>query len=147
MLEAYHIAIKFLPHLAMVGLDLQSHQQALTSGTDGLARDAAACAIHSGHYDQAVELLKSGCRVFWSQVLQLRSSTTDLGEVAPELEKKLRLRCISFALEQGFLWDVSKNISHSPQKVMSMEMEASHYHPLNNQWLAMLQKIQQLDGF
>jgi hypothetical protein len=144
-LEAYHTAIEFLPRLAMVGLDLQSRQQALMSGTDGLARDAAACAICSGQYDQAVELLESGRGVFWSQALQLRSSTTDLSEVAPELEKELRH--ISFALEQGSLWDVSRNMSHSPQKVMSMEKEASHYHHLNDQWLATLHKVRQLDGF
>jgi len=96
-LEAYQAVIEFLPHMAMVGLNLQARWRALTSGSDGLARDAAACAIRSGQYERAVELLEEGRAVFWSQALQLRTPMTNLHAAAPELEAKLRR--ISIALE------------------------------------------------
>jgi hypothetical protein len=58
-LDVYAAAIELLPCLAMLGLDLQSRQQALV-GSNGLACDAAACAIRSSQYDRAVELLEEG---------------------------------------------------------------------------------------
>jgi hypothetical protein len=80
-LDAYQAATELLPHLAMLGLDLHSRQQALISGSDGLAHNAAACAIRSAQYDKAVELLKEGRAVFWSQALQLCTSTADLCDI------------------------------------------------------------------
>jgi len=144
-LDAYHAAIELLPRLAMLGLDLQSRQQALTSGSDGLARDAAACAIRSGHYNKAVELLEEGRAVFWSQALQLRTPMKDLRKVAPELEDKLRH--ISLILEQGSLRDVSRSLSDSPQIVMEMEKDVSRFRRLNEEWLAVLEEVRRLEGF
>ncbi|KAF8531369.1 CHAT domain-containing protein [Gautieria morchelliformis] len=144
-LEAYQAAIELLPRLAMLGLDLSSRQQALTSGSDGLAREAAACAIRSGQCDKAVELLEEGRAVFWSQALQLRTPMDDLHESAPELEAKLRR--ISLALEQGSLRDVSQDISDSPQTVMAMEREAARLRRLNDEWLETLEKIRDLEAF
>ena len=69
-LDAYQAVIDLLPHLAMLGLNLQARQQALvTSDTDGLARNAAACAIQLGQFDKAIELLEEGRTIFWSQAL------------------------------------------------------------------------------
>jgi hypothetical protein len=122
-LDVYHTAIQLLPRLAMLGLDLPSRQQALTSASDGLVHDAAACAIRSGQCERAVELLEEGRAVFWSQALQLRSPMTDLRDVAPELEQKLR--SIPLALEQGSFQDMSRTLSDNPQKVMLMEHEGT----------------------
>ena len=144
-LDAYQTAIDLLPRLAMLGMDLQARHQALTSGSDGLARDAAACAILSGQYYKAIELLEEGRAVFWSQALQLRSPMTDLHEVAPELEAKLRH--ISVTLEEALLRDTSRNMSDSQQKVMLMEKEASYCRNLNDEWLATLEEVRKLDGF
>jgi hypothetical protein len=139
------LAIELLPCMAMLGLDLWSRQQALTSGSDGLAGDAAACAILSGHYDKAVEVLEEACAVSWLQALQLCTPMADLCEVVPELEKELKW--ISSELEQGLLWDVSRHISDTSRKVMSMEWEAAHFHDLNDEWISKLAKVRQLDGF
>ncbi|KIM73862.1 hypothetical protein PILCRDRAFT_80603 [Piloderma croceum F 1598] len=144
-LEAYRAAIELLPRLAMLGLDLQSRHQALTAGSDGLARDAAAYAIRLGRCGEAVELLEEGRAVFWSQALQLHTPMTNLHKVAPQLEAELRR--ISLALEEGSLRDMSTNLSDAPQKVMSMEQEASHFSRLNNEWMVTLEKVRQLDGF
>jgi hypothetical protein len=144
-LDAYHIAIEFLPRLAMLGLDLQSRQRVLASCCDdGLAREAAACALRFGRPDKAVELLEEGRAVFWAQALQLHKPTTDLRDAAPELEEQLRR--ISIALEQGSFRDESSSPSHTMQKVMSMEQEASHFRRLNDEWLATLEQVRRLSG-
>jgi hypothetical protein len=143
-MEAYVYAIGFLPRLAF-GLDLQSRQHVLTSGTDGLARDAAACAIRSGQFDLAVELLEEGRAVFWSQVLQLRDPLSRLTSEAPELAKKIK--DISNAIEQGSLRNVSRNIADTPDVALAAEIEATNLRRLNEQWLAELDAVRQLSGF
>ena len=44
-MDAYQAVVELLPGLAMLGSALPARQRALTSGSDGLARNAAACAI------------------------------------------------------------------------------------------------------
>ncbi|KAF8510032.1 CHAT domain-containing protein [Gautieria morchelliformis] len=144
-LDAYQAAIELLPRLAMLSLDLPSRQQALTSGTDGLACAAAACAIESGQFERAVELLEEGRAVFWSQALQLRTPMTDLRKVAPRLEGTLR--DTTLALEQGSLRDVSRDMSANSQQRVSMEREAVRLRRLNDKWLATLEEVRQLKGF
>ncbi|KIM81205.1 hypothetical protein PILCRDRAFT_821657 [Piloderma croceum F 1598] len=144
-LDAYQVAVELLPRLAMLGLDLQARQHALTLGSDGLARDAAACAIQSGEYSKAVELLEEGRAVFWSQALQLRTPMTDLRNIAPKLEEQLRR--ISLALERGSLRDRSRTLSDTPETLMSIEKEASHFYRLNKEWLTTLNEVRRLDGF
>ncbi|THH15951.1 hypothetical protein EW146_g4607 [Bondarzewia mesenterica] len=146
-LEAYKATIQLLPRLAMLGLDLQSRQQVLTktSGSDSLARDAAACAIRSGQFAQAVELLEEGRTVFWSQALQLRTPLDDLRAVEPKLAQKLQ--DISRVLEQGSFREVSSSMMKNSQDVMSMEAEAVHYRHCNDDWLATLAEIRSLKGF
>ena len=144
-LDAYEAAIELLPRLAMLGLDLQSRQQALTMGSDGLAHDAAAYAITSGQYEKAVELLEAGRAIFWSQALTLCTPMAVVLEVAPDLGDKLRH--ISIVLEQGSLRDVSRSLFDTPQKVVSMEKEESNFRHLNNEWLATLEQVRQLEGF
>jgi tetratricopeptide (TPR) repeat protein len=143
-MEAYIAAIGFLPRLA-VGLDLQSRQHVLTSGTDGLARDAAACAIRSGKFGMAVELLEEGRAVFWSQVLQLRNPLSELTLEAPELAQKLK--DISRALEQGSFRTKSRNISDTPDIALTVEQESNKLRRLNEQWLAGLEAVRKLNGF
>ena len=107
-------AAQLLPRLAMLGLDFPSRQRSLVSESDGLARDAAVCAIRLGKFGTAVELLEEGRAVFWSQALQLRAPINDLRDVAPQLEQKLRH--ISLAVEQGSLRDVSRRLSDDTRR-------------------------------
>jgi hypothetical protein len=129
----------------MLSLDLSSRQQVLISRSDGLARAAAACAIESGQFERAVELLEEGRAVFWSQALQLRRPMADLHKVAPKLEETLQE--ISFAFEQNSLRDVSPNIPNNPQQTMVMEREAARLRGLNDSWLATLEQVPQLKCF
>ena len=144
-LEAYRAAIGLLPRLAMLGLDLRSRHKALLTGTDGLARNAAACAIQSGLYGEAIELLEAGRAVFWSQALQLRVPIDDLRVVAPQLAQSLTE--ISFQLEQGSVTDRINDSSDSPQHRISREQEVVHFRRLNEQWLAKVEEVRKLDGF
>ncbi|THH12051.1 hypothetical protein EW146_g7828, partial [Bondarzewia mesenterica] len=144
-LEAYQSAIGLLPRIAMLGLNLQSRQEGLSSRSDGLASDAAACAIRFGQLDRAVEFLEEGRAVFWTQALRLRTPLDELRKAAPELAQKLE--DISRALEQGSYRDISRNPSDSAQKVMSMVREAVHYRHLEDDWTATLKEIRNMDGF
>ncbi|THH14418.1 hypothetical protein EW146_g5907 [Bondarzewia mesenterica] len=119
-LEAYQAAIQLLPQIVMLGMDLQSLQE-------------------------AVELLEEGRAIFWSQALQLRTPLDNLQTREPRLAQKLE--DISRALEQGSLRDISKHHSDSARKVLSMEQEAVHYRKLSDSWLATLGEIRTLDGF
>jgi tetratricopeptide (TPR) repeat protein len=59
-IDAYEAALQALPQMAVLSFNVKSRQEALTARSDGLARDASRCAIHSGHIDKAIEL--SGSR-------------------------------------------------------------------------------------
>ena len=144
-MDAYQAAVELLPGLAMLGSALHARQQALTSGSDGLARNAAACAIRSRWYDKAVELLEEGRAIFWSQALELRTPMTYLREVAPMLGS--RLESLSSALERGSLRDTSRNPTDSQWKLMSMEQEARHFRRFNTEWLETLTEVRRLPGF
>jgi hypothetical protein len=117
----------------------------MTSGTDGLPRDAAACAIRSGKFNLAVELLEEGRGVFWSQVLQLRNPLSELMSEAPELAQKFK--DTSDALEQGSFYNISRNISDTPGAKLEVEKQESKLRRLNEQWLADLQSVRKLNGF
>jgi hypothetical protein len=116
----------------------------LISGSDGLARNAAACAIRSGDFGKAVEFLETGRNIFWSQALQLRTPLDELRTAAPDLAKKLQ--DISRALEQGSFRDTSADLSSTSQR-MSVEKETIRYRSLNEDWWATLAKVRLLDGF
>ena len=142
-IDAYVEAIGLMPRLAY-GLDLQSRQSVLTPNTDGLARNAAACAIRTGRLDMAVELLEEGRAVFWSQVLQLRTPLSELMLKAPEIGQKLN--DISNALARGSLRDVFKNIPNTSNVALE-EQEGSRLRHLNEQWQAGLKEVRKIDGF
>ena len=105
--NAYEAAFQALPQVAALSLDIQSRQESL-SDSDGLARNAARCAIQAGNLERAIEFLEGGRSVFWSQVLSLRSPISKLHDIAPELANKLRN--IATALELGSHRDVSRDI-------------------------------------
>jgi hypothetical protein len=142
-LEAYQAAIALLPRIVTLDLDLRS-RQALTSGIDGLARDAAASAIRSGEYGKAITFLEEGRSVFWSQALQLRTPLTELESKAPNLLKEFKR--LSHALEQGSQRETSWSLSGPSEKRLNTEREAARYRSLHRSWLSVLEHIRSLDG-
>lgn len=86
--EGFGAAVELLPVLAWRGLDRGSQERQLAQ-QQGLASDAAACAIAAGHPERAVELLEQGRIVLWSERLQLRGEFDDARAAWPELTERL----------------------------------------------------------
>ncbi|KDQ60230.1 hypothetical protein JAAARDRAFT_174260 [Jaapia argillacea MUCL 33604] len=143
-LEAYGIAIGFLPRIAMLGLDLSSRQHVLTAVVDGVARDATACAIREGNFERAVEFIEEGRAIFWSQALQLRAPLDHLRSEAPELVEQLQV--ISNRLEQESLRGVSKAAPMPHDAARAVEEQSRELLRLNDQWLACLEKVRTIKG-
>jgi tetratricopeptide (TPR) repeat protein len=141
--NAYEAALQALPQAAALNLDIQSRQEALAD-SDGLARNAATCAIQAGNLEKAVEFLEGGQSVFWSQVLSLRSPISKLHDIAPELANKLQN--IAKALELGSHRDVSRHISNYVQN-LSIQEESSRLNRLNEEWAITIDEIRKLEGF
>ncbi|KAJ7246212.1 CHAT domain-containing protein [Mycena rebaudengoi] len=147
-LEAYETSIEMLPQQAMLGLDLQSRQKALTlEVTIGLAADAAACASRSNKFSKAVEFLEAGRAVFWSQALQLHTSLDDLQVAHPELAE--RISNISKQLELGSHRAVAslRMLPAVHKDHMMLDKEDAHYRKLNAEWVQNLDQVRQQPGF
>jgi hypothetical protein len=123
---------------------LRSRQEALTSGIDGLARNAAAAAIQSGEYGKAITFLEEGRSVFWSQALKLRPPLADLESKAPSLVKEFQ--DLTHALEQGSQREASWSLSGPSEKRLKTEQEAARCRSLHRSWLSVLERIRSIDG-
>jgi hypothetical protein len=143
-IDAYEASIHTLPQVAALSLDVASRQDSMTAGSDGLARDAARCAIHSGRIDKAIELLEAGRSIFWSQVLSLRSPFDQLYNIAPELADKLQN--IATKLEIGSHRDVFSEILDNRKK-LSIDQEAARLNRLNEEWAQSIDEVRKLSGF
>ncbi|PPQ92057.1 hypothetical protein CVT25_007488, partial [Psilocybe cyanescens] len=146
-IHAYETALQALPQLAALSLDVQSRQNALTTGTDGLARDASIYAILSGNLDKAIEFLESGRAIFWSQVLSLRSPFHQLRNIEPNgPELADRLQDIANELENGSHRDATAKLLDNRKK-LTIDQEASRLNRLNEEWEQNILKVRELDGF
>jgi hypothetical protein len=144
-LEAYQAAIDLLSRIVMLDLDLRSRQEALTSGIEGFARDAAASAVRSGEFGKAITFLEGGRSLFWTQALQCRPPLAELESKAPSLAKEFK--DLSHALEQGSQREASWNLSGPSEKRLGTEQEAARYRSVNRSWLSVLERVRSLDGF
>jgi tetratricopeptide (TPR) repeat protein len=141
-LKAYQLTIGLLPQLVTFDMTLKARQAAL-SQANGLACNAASCAIQAGKFDLAVEFLEEGRAIFWSQALQLRTSMDKLQPVAPVLATKLH--GISYTLEKGAFREIL--LDSDPKKAMTLEEEAAKFHHLSKEWHQTLNEIREIDGF
>ncbi|WP_143660436.1 CHAT domain-containing protein [Streptomyces sp. JHA26] len=86
--DAYAVAVGLLPFVVPRRL-ARVDQQRLLAELDGLAADAAACAVQANDPETAVRLLELGRGVLGGQVLQSRGDLSRLHAVAPELAERL----------------------------------------------------------
>lgn len=86
--EAYAIAVGLLDVTAWRGLGRDDQERVLAE-YQGLASDAAACAIAAGTPELAVELLEQGRGVLLAQVIDARPDWDLLEHAAPELAARL----------------------------------------------------------
>lgn len=63
-------------------------QERLLQDIGGLASDAAACCLHIGHKDRAVELFEQGRGILLGQVLDARTDLTELARAHPGLAER-----------------------------------------------------------
>ncbi|GAA0402281.1 CHAT domain-containing protein [Acrocarpospora corrugata] len=82
-------AMELLPEVVWRGLSQATRERQLSSW-NGLATDAAACAIAHGDLQRALELLEQGRSVLWSQQLDIRTDLTALKAKAPDLAARLQ---------------------------------------------------------
>ncbi|KAJ7083423.1 CHAT domain-containing protein [Mycena epipterygia] len=147
-MEAYETSVELLPQQAMLGLDIQSRQKALTlKSTIGLATNAAACASQLNEIGKAVEFLEAGCSVFWSQALQLHTSLDDLKAVHPELAE--RIQNLSKKLEVGSHRAVAsiRILPAVHKDHRTLDKDDLHYRKLNVEWVQALDEVRQYPGF
>ncbi|PPQ86284.1 hypothetical protein CVT25_005505 [Psilocybe cyanescens] len=146
-IHAYETALQTLPQVAALSLDVQSRQKALTTGTDGLARDASICAILSENLHKAIEFLEAGRGIFWFQVLSLRSPFHRLRKIVPNGPGLAdRLQDIANELENGSHRDATAGLLDNRKK-LTIDQEASRLNRLNEEWDQNILKVRQLDGF
>jgi tetratricopeptide (TPR) repeat protein len=82
--QGFSLAISLLPQVAPRYLQRGDQEYSLSQLVD-LASDGAACALHAGDADQAVQLLEQGRGIILTQAIEARGDLTDLYERAPEL--------------------------------------------------------------
>ncbi|KAF8809291.1 TPR-like protein [Phlegmacium glaucopus] len=143
-IDAYEAALQALPRLAALSFDLQSRHEALTSGSDGLARDASICAIQTGNLVKAIEFLEAGRSIFWSQSLSLRSPFDRLHEIKPQLA--CTLRDIATALEVDSHRGMPAGIPDDRRK-LSLDQQASRLNHLDEEWGNVIDEVRTLKGF
>jgi tetratricopeptide (TPR) repeat protein len=136
ILNLYAQIIGLLPLAANFGIDHGARLQAVT-GSDEIARNAAARAMVFGHFSQAVELLEQGRGVFWTQTLHLRTTTFDgVPETdCQELQRMLRL------LERD-----ARRVKNLEQTVAQRERELESRRQLNETVQALISKIRGYAG-
>ena len=84
----YAYAAGLLPQVAWHGIEARERQR-VDAEWQGLAGEAAAAALTAQSAPQAVELLEGTRGVAWTQLLELRSDLTRLGEQHPDLAGRL----------------------------------------------------------
>ncbi|KAJ7215907.1 CHAT domain-containing protein [Mycena pura] len=151
-LTAYQTAIKLLPQVAGLHLDLTSRQHMVSTITermvyesDGLPSDAATCAVGLGQYHTAVELLEASRSIFWSQALHLRTPAENLATVHPDLSTKLT--DLARQLEHASFRDTAEESVKTQQITRSIESEGLRCRQLNEDWEQTIKEVQSLPGF
>jgi hypothetical protein len=85
--EGFTAAAELLGRVAPRSLT-RSDQEHLLDAMGGLGSEAAACCIHAGQRDRAVELFEQGRGVLLGQALDTRTDLTALAETHPELASR-----------------------------------------------------------
>ncbi|KDR74377.1 hypothetical protein GALMADRAFT_141422 [Galerina marginata CBS 339.88] len=144
-LDAYETFFRVLPQFMALAADVQLRHGALSiGGTDGIAREAAGCAIAAGNLSKAVEFLEAGRAIFWSQSLLLHTLFDQVRVVAPELGSKLQ--SIANALERASHRDTFTETLNNQER-MTLEKEAIRLERLDAEWTKTLQEVRRLKGF
>jgi tetratricopeptide (TPR) repeat protein len=138
-LELHLQAIRFLPQVAHVGLDLSSRLDKLVR-TDPLCRNGAMYAIALDRYATAIEILEEGKSFFWMQALRLRSR--DLERLS--VKERTELRDVFQMLEQD---DRPQTNSRAHHHRVLIESWVEQRRWLDHRAKQMLKDIRSRPGF
>ena len=141
---AYEAALEVLRQVAALGFNVRSQQVSLAADNGVLFRDASICAIRTGNLEKSIEFFEEGESIFWSQVLNLRSSFDQLCCVTPVLATNLQR--VATMLESGFHRDSSVQDIFDNAK-LSIDQESSRLNYLNEEWVKCIDEVRMLPGF
>jgi hypothetical protein len=160
--EAYSLAIPLLSEVAWMGLDPSARLRELSRTPQGLANDAAACAIQLSEVvtgserqvflERAIESLDHGRSVFWSQVSQLEISFEELRSVDAELVQEFHrvIPALRNNLHDDYFlerWELSGGgISDGKHVQLVMEQRAGNRRALVEEWEGLISKARRLPG-
>jgi tetratricopeptide (TPR) repeat protein len=139
-LEAHSCALDLLPRVAWLGLPMTERHRELTK-IGSAVRDAAAAAIASGEYGQAVEWLEQGRSVVWGQLLNLRTPVHQLREKRPDLAT--RLQHVTTLLALGDSPDIVIDSSH----LEPVQRPVEQHIELARKWEELVKQIREVEGF
>ncbi|GHE96415.1 CHAT domain-containing protein [Streptomyces griseoluteus] len=127
-LDGFELALALLPFSIGRRLTRDDQEHGLTS-VQGLAADAAACAVHLGRLDQAVLLLEQGRGVLLGRTISARAELERLREAYPEAaDRFMELRDLIDALDPA-------------------ERDTDERHVLAARWQDLVTEIRTLPGF
>jgi tetratricopeptide (TPR) repeat protein len=136
ILDLHVQVIGLLPRAANFGVDHKTRLQVIT-GSDEIARNAAARALLLECTPQAVELMEEGRGIFWSQTLRLRSTGFD---GIPDSDRENLLRMLRM-LEHG-----ARSAGCSEQTVAEREQALERRRQMNDEAEALISKIRSYPG-
>ncbi|MFF9374260.1 CHAT domain-containing protein [Streptomyces griseoluteus] len=123
-LEGYRLAFSFVPLLAPQSLSRPDRERLLMN-LDGVAADAAACALSMGDPRTALEFLEAGRGLFLIESLGFREELAKLKTHAPVLGRRfLQLRSEGTASGRTARWDRDGMESAVEQDFMGAELSA-----------------------
>jgi hypothetical protein len=134
------MTLGLLPLIVWRGLDSELRLTRLEKQSEGLACEAASCAIELGKFEKAVEFLELGRSLFWGQATELRTDTIKLQQQNTTFAD--RLEQLGKTLDQRSFGEII-----SPMAGTSPIYEVEHVHRLAEQWDEVVHEIRQIKEF
>ncbi|MGC4999988.1 CHAT domain-containing protein [Streptomyces sp. DT195] len=142
-LEGFEVALDLLPFSITRRLTRSDQEHGLTS-VQGLAADAAACAVQLGRLDHAVLLLEQGRGVLLGQTIAARAELERLRAAHPEAAGRfVELRDLIDALDSGTAEEENEEHGENGESGENTDER----HALAARWERMVAEIRALPGF
>lgn len=137
VLDAYELAMSLVPRIVWMGTTVR-HRYQNTALIGDFVVEAAAAAIASRKYPQALEWLEEGRSIVWGQRLKLRTPVDQLRAVDAELADRLEL--VGKELE-------TVSVSKPDGEKATLEEAAQRHHRLAEEWETLVKAVRKLHGF
>ncbi|PSR73512.1 hypothetical protein PHLCEN_2v10653, partial [Hermanssonia centrifuga] len=132
-------AVRLLPEIAYLGLDIKSRLQALRV-FDGIVNDASVMCGSVNRNVEALEIIEEGRGIFWTQSLRLRTALYDLPESLSE-----RLRNASRQLEAGSYG--TEGVSATGDSRRIAELDVVHRRRIGEDFSALIEEVRAIPQY